>query len=37
MSERVERSMDDMVMAEGDIVAAEVGTVVFEVAHIAVI
>ncbi|KNB00196.1 hypothetical protein FOXG_03817 [Fusarium oxysporum f. sp. lycopersici 4287] len=37
MSERVERSMDDMVMAEGDIVAAEVGTVAFEVAHIAVI
>ncbi|SCO81651.1 uncharacterized protein FRV6_05864 [Fusarium oxysporum] len=37
MSERVERSMGDMVMAVGDIVAAEVGTVVFEVAHIAVI
>lgn len=37
MSERVVRSMNDMVMAEGDIVAAEVGTVVFEVAHIAVI
>ncbi|EMT66998.1 hypothetical protein FOC4_g10003539 [Fusarium odoratissimum] len=37
MSERVERWMDDKVMAEGDIVAAEVGTVVFEVAHIAVI
>jgi hypothetical protein len=29
--------MGDMVMAVGDIVAAEVGTVVFEVAHIAVI
>lgn len=35
--ERVERSVDGMVMVEGDIVAAEVGTVVSEVVHIVVI
>ncbi|CVK86510.1 uncharacterized protein FMAN_06219 [Fusarium mangiferae] len=37
MSERVERLVDGTVMVEADIVAAEVGTVLFEVVHIAVI